>query len=230
MTVDNDHNDQLDDNLEAEELPKKKKSIPKKITTVDAEGNPVVEVKKRGRKKKPEDPNFVKRPPLKRGPKKKLESEKKHRVYPCNQCFREFKNNCDLKRHIDSTHLKLRPYKCEQCDATFALLGNLKKHIGYVHFNLKRVEKKVTCQVCGKIYSSSYCLTIHMSAMHLAEKNYQCEYCGMNFAWKRCYERHINSIHLQLKNYKCETCGMSFARKEHLKTHEKRHAREHTNK
>lgn len=50
--------------------------------SVDAEGNPVVEVKKRGRKKKPEDPNFVKRPPLKRGPKKKLESEKKHRVYP----------------------------------------------------------------------------------------------------------------------------------------------------
>ena len=42
----------------------------------------MVEVKKRGRKKKPEDPNFVKRPPLKRGPKKKLESEKKHRVYP----------------------------------------------------------------------------------------------------------------------------------------------------
>ena len=76
------------------------------------------------------------------------------------------------------------------------------------------------------MYSSNYCLTIHMGSMHSDEKQYQCEYCGMKFAWKKCYERHISSVHLQLKNYKCETCGTMFARKEHLRTHQKRHDRE----
>jgi KRAB domain-containing zinc finger protein len=98
--------------------------------------------------------------------------------------------------------------------------------LGYVHNNVKRVDRKIACPVCGKMYSSNYCLTIHMGSMHSDEKQYQCEYCGMKFAWKKCYERHISSVHLQLKNYKCETCGTMFARKEHLRTHQKRHDRE----
>lgn len=144
-------------------------------------------------------------------------------MYACNQCPKEFRNNCDLRRHVDSTHLKLRPFKCDQCDASFALMGNLKKHVGYVHQKVKRVDHKVACPVCGKMYSSNYCLTIHMSSMHSTEKQFQCEYCGMKFAWKKCYERHISSVHLLEKNFKCDTCATSFARLEHLKAHQKRH-------
>jgi uncharacterized C2H2 Zn-finger protein len=63
---------------------------------------------------------------------------------------------------------------------------------------VKRVDHKVACPVCGKMYGSNYCLTIHMGSMHAAEKQFQCEYCGMKFAWKKCYERHISSVHLQV--------------------------------
>ncbi len=145
-------------------------------------------------------------------------------THPCNQCFKVFKNKCDLERHVSNIHLKLKPYSCERCNRSFGLRGNLKKHIDIVHFNKKRVNTKVTCPVCSNVYSSSHSLTLHVASVHSQEKRFQCEKCGMKFGWNGCYERHIRSVHLQEKNYKCETCGTAFARKEHLRAHSKRHA------
>ena len=176
---------------------------------------------KRGRRKKTD--SELKSP---KRPKQKSESEKKRRNFACSQCPKEFRNNCDLQRHVDGTHLKLRPFKCEQCPASFALMGNLKKHIGYVHHNVKRIDHKVACPICGKIYGRNYSLTLHITSMHSQEKQFQCEYCGMKFAWKKCYERHIRAVHLQEKKFQCNTCSTMFNRKEHLRVHQKRHERE----
>lgn len=145
-------------------------------------------------------------------------------THPCNQCFKTFKNKCDLDRHVSNIHLKLKPYSCDRCSRSFGLRGNLKKHIDIVHFNKKRVNAKVTCPVCSNVYSSNHSLTLHVASVHGQEKRFQCEKCGMKFGWSGCYERHIRSVHLQEKNYKCEMCGTAFARKEHLRAHSKRHA------
>ena len=48
--------------------------------------------------------------------------------YDCNDCGKKFRDNCNLKRHIDGFHLGLKPYKCEICDKKFSTQQNMSRH------------------------------------------------------------------------------------------------------
>ena len=52
--------------------------------------------------------------------------------YLCNECDKSFRDNFDLKRHVDGVHLNIR-HQCDFCDYSFSYKGDLTKHTKRKH-------------------------------------------------------------------------------------------------
>lgn len=46
-----------------------------------------------------------------------------------SDCLRSYNSKYNLKRHINTNHLKLKSYPCDQCSRSFASKKNLQKHL-----------------------------------------------------------------------------------------------------
>lgn len=43
-------------------------------------------------------------------------------------CFKQYKNKCNLKRHIEAFHSEHKKYQCSQCSKVLSSKQNLKEH------------------------------------------------------------------------------------------------------
>ena len=49
-------------------------------------------------------------------------------------CDKRFTEKGNLKKHVDTVHLKIKEYICVKCDKWFTQKGSLKTHMKAVHF------------------------------------------------------------------------------------------------
>ena len=91
------------------------------------------------------------------------------KVYDCNMCDANFKDNKDLKKHITSEHIK--PQDQEKREAA----------------------RPFMCSTCGINFTTRFKLTRHSNAVHEKIKPFMCNECGTSFADKRGLEMHISA-------------------------------------
>lgn len=75
---------------------------------------------------------------------------------PYPVCSKLFSNCYNLKKHINSHHLKLKPFKCSYCDKVFGYKHSMLHH-QYTH---EQVEKP---QYSGSVESLDLCKMLEVS-------------------------------------------------------------------
>ena len=83
-------------------------------------------------------------------------------------------------------------------------------------------EKKFSCQVCKKTYSSKNGLNYHHKLKHDESNPNKCKICFKVFAYKSLLVIHTR-VHTGEKPYVCSTCGKRFTQKNQLQTHKTTH-------
>lgn len=79
-----------------------------------------------------------------------------------------------------------------------------------------RNEKEFSCKTCGKNYSSSRRLQVHITLVHLREKPFKCSLCEQTFAEERYLKNHKGLKHT---GYECAECHKVFKTSSYLKRH-----------
>lgn len=206
---------------------------------------PVVQPKRRGRKKRLGGPKFHRT--SKREPMQCPHCEEKFtkeasyvihvsehtgiKPYICEvpECAKGFMSKFKLERHR-LIHTCPRHHKCPYCDKSFNRKDHLKNHLITHDPN----KKRWVCEECGKEYSYNFSYRTH-KAFHDAEAGRTTE-CGI--CHKNCENRDALLYHLKVhsgarsvkncteKTHACGECGKKFyTRKDvrrHMITHTKR--------
>lgn len=89
-------------------------------------------------------------------------NERKYRCYYID-CLKYFHNKYNLRRHINSFHLKLKSYKCPMCGKRVVSKQSLHEHI-----NIHTGDKPYVCSYpnCRKTFRQSSRLSLHKLTHH----------------------------------------------------------------
>ena len=95
------------------------------------------------------------------------------------------------------------------------------------HFICQLVSKLISwpfirdhkCDHCGKCFSQSGSLKLHIKAIHEGQRDHKCQHCEQSFAQSGNLSRHIRAVHESRKDHKCDHCGKCFSEYENLKRH-----------
>jgi uncharacterized C2H2 Zn-finger protein len=96
----------------------------------------------------------------------------------CTHCEKSFKCRRDLKRHMNSVHLKMKIFPCLQCDKKFAEKHHVEKHVRGRHMHIKAA----TCELCNKAFLGKSELNRHNRAIHLKLRPYSCAKCNKSYS------------------------------------------------
>ena len=171
-------------------------------------------------------------------------------VYKCELCGKivyKWTRSKHNKRHHSG---KLTgPFICEICGEVYQNIAGLnthkRKHTDYFircnkcNFIAKSPEAlklhkmkhtptvkhfKYVCKVCGKAFSGSQNLAVHVRNVHMGEKPFKCDICGKEFFRSRYMESH-RRIHFDV-TIPCSFCGRGFKDVSSLKRHTQIHTGE----
>lgn len=89
-------------------------------------------------------------------------NDRKYRCYYID-CLQFFHNKYNLRRHINSFHLKLKSYKCHMCSRKVVSKQSLQEHI-----NIHTGDKPYICTYpnCRKTFRQSSRLSLHKLTHH----------------------------------------------------------------
>jgi KRAB domain-containing zinc finger protein len=110
---------------------------------------------------------------------------------------------------------------CQYCDKVF------KRPIEKVkHERVHSGEKPYSCDICGKAFRVSYCLTLHKRSVHSDERPFVCSFkdCNRRFKSQSVYNHHLAS-HGSEKNYLCPFCPKAFKTSVQLAGHKNTHTK-----
>lgn len=130
-------------------------------------------------------------------------TKNRRRVYFCGLCDKEYEYKKYLDDHVRSFHKKERNRQCPICHRCF-YHRDIKKHIEHVHG-----EKRISCKVCGKLYTCLENLKLHMR--YHEDPKFICNVgnCGKKFHQKILWEHH-KLKHSTEKPIVCNECGNFF--------------------
>ncbi|XP_033725321.1 uncharacterized protein LOC117315282 [Pecten maximus] len=157
--------------------------------------------------------------------------------YKCEHCGKGFPHKGTLKVHMRTHSMEKQEFKCDVCGKVCSAKGYLLIHMRTHRQEYgpsqeeelpptrdenpppsqKTVEEMNGCSICGKTFSESENLLIHLR-MHSGEKLYKCEVCGNGFTRKTQLAIHMR-IHTGEKPYECEVCGKTFRQSNGLNLH-----------
>ncbi|XP_063911191.1 zinc finger protein 22-like [Zophobas morio] len=89
---------------------------------------------------------------------------------------------------------------------------------------VKKVAKRVLCEICGKEFSSKDNLRLHMR-IHTNSRPFVCFMCGKSFR-RQVVLRDHERIHTGEKPYQCDVCGKCFTQRTPLVVHKRGHSGE----
>lgn len=147
--------------------------------------------------------------------KRTIKSRPKEKLYVCEHCSKNFKNQSALTKHIRS-HTGEKPYQCEICSKSFRISSHLKNHT-----RTHTGEKPYKCHLCTKSFVVSFALKSHIRT-HTEEKPYHCEECPKSFRTLYGFQYHLK-CHKGERAHKCEFCPKSFINPSQLKYHLRAH-------
>eukprot|EP00189_Rhodosorus_marinus_P002195 CAMPEP_0113964610 /NCGR_PEP_ID=MMETSP0011_2-20120614/7250_1 /TAXON_ID=101924 /ORGANISM="Rhodosorus marinus" /LENGTH=424 /DNA_ID=CAMNT_0000976961 /DNA_START=92 /DNA_END=1366 /DNA_ORIENTATION=- /assembly_acc=CAM_ASM_000156 len=109
----------------------------------------------------------------------------------CPECGHVFKRVYELRRHIDSVHLRIRNYPCEICGKRFSQSGHVRVHIQTVH------EKAALhfCEICGRGFGTKPKLVRHRRSVHEKSRHYECRICNSKYFQSSDLKRHVRTKH-----------------------------------
>ena len=111
--------------------------------------------------------------------------------FQCDYCGRGFFHQNEFKMHR-AGHRKIKEYLCGQCKImAFSSIGKLN-----VHLKICGHPNPLECTICGKFYTSSSNLAIHVSDVHMNKITWSCPVCNDKvYSLKGCYHRHLREKH-----------------------------------
>ena len=148
----------------------------------------------------------------------------------CDICGKVFQGSSSLKGHIAAVHNKESKSFCPTCGNGFSFTPNNKRFQKHVQMcgdkiEANRTKRNLSCEVCGKVFTKSYNLKVHMSK-HTGSRNFACALCGKDFVAKRTLIQHTERNHPEFlsqfeveKNRPCDKCEKSFATRTDLWEH-----------
>ena len=131
--------------------------------------------------------------------------------FQCEECSSSYSRKHELNLHVSKKHLG-ENYKCHICGLMFCKRSKLTFHYFAVH----KIETKVHCTECQKVFVSDKLLKRHMIANH--ERSLTCNQCNKTFTHFKSLESHTATIHEKVR-HNCESCGKSYSRDYLLRTH-----------
>lgn len=158
--------------------------------------------------------------------------------YVCVVCDKVFKHKLNLEMHNQTYHPQdestadneriLRSaqitvngapaYRCQLCSR------NWFDQVRFLaHHRLHAVERKFTCDQCGKQMRFQHHLNQHIKTTHLDIRNHSCDICEKSFHTKQACDQH-RRIHTGERPFPCETCGKSFVAPNALISHKRIHS------
>lgn len=145
------------------------------------------------------------------------------RAHACPVCDRRFVNYSEMTAHQRKVHEKLRPFICEVCARGFGTKQTLLDH-QRIHSD----HPRVSCDVCGKFYSTEIQMKLHKQRQHfLEDKIFECPECGHRSKNSHALTAHINLRHKTAPNkHQCELCGKGYKIVKNLREHMASHTGE----
>lgn len=133
----------------------------------------------------------------------------------CQLCNKIFKTKYLLNAHLNTTHST----ETQVCPVCGKIVKNVNRHLQYMHSDCQ----KEACDICGKIYPSSFHVKAHKRKVHyMKERKHMCEICGASFKDRQLLNNHY-VVHSDERKHKCDECGKAFKLKVILNTHKRIH-------
>jgi DNA-directed RNA polymerase subunit RPC12/RpoP len=93
-----------------------------------------------------------------------------------------------------------------------------------VAYGVNARDRTHECSTCGKAFSRSYDLAVHMQ-VHSGERPHKCSTCGKAFSQSGHLTKHMQ-VHSGERPLECSTCGKAFSQSGHLAEHMRVHSGE----
>ncbi|XP_039291068.1 mucin-2 [Nilaparvata lugens] len=106
--------------------------------------------------------------------------------------------------------------KCPHCKMK-VISKHLQKHFAQCHL---RASGKYACDVCTKVFPSSFHVNEHME---VHERKFRCRFCKQAFEKSWSLRQHMWK-HYQDRKYKCDKCNYTFRLKTELMDHQMSHS------
>eukprot|EP00058_Branchiostoma_floridae_P002477 XP_002587965.1 hypothetical protein BRAFLDRAFT_87360 [Branchiostoma floridae] len=148
----------------------------------------------------------------------------------CTVCKTSYKEEEDLRRHLEELHHFKDLQKCLYCAEFLPTRFHMNAHIRLLHEarrswchqchktitpfhslathrRLTHGERKLRCEECGAMFKSMVSLKAHL-LRHRGTNSCLCDYCGKRFNCKKELQGHVAKVHdPALKRHVCEICG-----------------------
>ena len=147
----------------------------------------------------------------------------KARLCLCHTCGKLIRKAA-LKEHMSRAHTTNNTnnqYICHICGTKYLTKSYYMNHLRE-HNGLKRL----TCNVCNKVFMTEENLKSHKLIHPAVPRPYKCRYCDATYTKDNHRKKHENTRHIRNYSKKCPDCGKLFLDSRSLKVHSVVHTKQ----